>query len=397
LLGAYAAALAAVDGHRVVAQRLRREPLSGPVYVIALGKAAEAMASGALDVLGDRIAGAFLVAKTSGHSLPWPVHTGGHPVPDERSLDAGRALDDFLATIPADSTVLVLLSGGASSLIEQLPKGITLSDLQRVNEWLLASGLDIHAMNRVRRRLSRLKGGQLAARLAGHRVLGLVISDVPGDDLRSIASGPLTAPGAGDAPPAGLPAFVEEILARAPATAPGGLSPMDLRVERVAGNEDARRAAVEWAVGQGQPAHLESRLITGDAADAGLRLAKVLLESPPGVLHAWGGEATVRLPAQPGRGGRAQHLALSAARVLSGHEEVYLLAAGSDGSDGPGEDAGALVDGGTLARGEPLAGSATEALARADAGTFLEVSGDLIQTGPTGTNVMDLMLGWRRK
>ena len=136
-------------------------------------------------------------------------------------------------------------------------------------------------------------------------------------------------------------------------------------------------------------------MITGDAAETGRRLAQALLESPRGVMQVWGGETTGRLPARPGRGGRAQHLALSAALTLAGHDGVYLLAAGTDGSDGPGEDAGALVDGETLARGEVHAGRAVEALARADAGTFLEASGDLIQTGPTGTNVMDLIIGWR--
>lgn len=393
LLNGYTAALAAVDGRAAVARRLRDERFTKPVHVIAIGKAAEAMTQGAREVLGERIADAFIVTRNPSPSLPWPVHTGGHPLPDERSLQAGRVLIDFIANLPADAAVLVLLSGGASALVEHLPDGITLADLRCVNEWLLASGLDIAAMNRLRRRLSLLKGGRLAALLGPREVLGLAISDVPGDDIRWIGSGPLTPIGPDEDLPAGLPAFIQEILKHAP-TPVSALS-RSIRVEIVARNDDARSAAAEWAESHGIQAVAEPVLITGDAADAGRRLALALLESPRGELQVWGGETTVRLPARPGRGGRAQHLALSAALTLAGHDGVYLLAAGSDGSDGPGEDAGALVDGGTVMRGELHAGRAVEVLARADAGAFLEASGDLVQTGPTGTNVMDLILGWR--
>ena len=395
LLNCYTAALAAVDGRAVVARRLRRERFTKPVHVIAIGKAAEAMTLGAHDVLGSKIADALIVTRNPLMSLSWTVHTGGHPLPDERSLQAGRALISSIEALPGEADVLVLLSGGASALVEFLPDGITLDDLRRVNEWLLASGLDIAAMNAVRRRLSLLKGGRLAALLGARHVLGLAISDVPGDDVRWIGSGPLTPIVSDEHLPNGLPAFIHELLKYAPAPEQGGALNRNIRMEIVARNDDARRAAAEWAESHGIRAVAEPALVTGDAAEAGRRLALALLESPRGLLHVWGGETTLRLPARPGRGGRAQHLALSAALALAGHDGSYLLAAGSDGSDGPGEDAGALVDEPTVARGELHAGRAREALARADAGTFLEASGDLIQTGPTGTNVMDLMLGWR--
>lgn len=395
LLNAYLTALAAVDGRTVVARRLHHERFSGPVHVIAIGKAAEAMTQGARDGLGTQLADAFIVTRHASLSLPWPVHTGGHPLPDERSLQAGQALAAWIERLPADAIVLVLLSGGASALVELLPDGMTLADLRRMNEWLLGSGHDIGAMNRLRRRLSLLKGGRLAAWLAPREVFCLAISDIPGDDIRWIGSGPLTPVGADEDLPAGLPAFIHELLKRAPAAGLGSASHTGSCVEVVARNDDARLAAAGWAESHGIRAVIEPGLITGDAAGAGRRIARALLESPRGELHVWGGETTVRLPARPGRGGRAQHLALSAALTMAGHDGVYLLAAGSDGSDGPGEDAGALVDGMTVARGELHAGRAQDALARADAGTFLEASGDLIQTGPTGTNVMDLMLGWR--
>ncbi len=395
LLSSYTAALAAVDGRAAVARRLRGERFAQPAYVIAIGKAAEAMTLGAHDVLGSKIADALIVTRNPTSSLPWPVHAGGHPLPDERSLQAGCALVAYIDALPADAAVLVLLSGGASALVELLPEGITLDDLRRANEWLLASGLDIAAMNTVRRRLSRLKGGRLAALLAPREIIGLAISDVPGDDIRWIGSGPLTPIGPDEHLPTGLPAFIHELLKCAPAPGQGSALNRNIRMEIVARNDDARRAAAEWAGSHGIRAKIEPALVIGDAAEAGRRLARALLESPRRVMHVWGGETTVRLPDRPGRGGRAQHLALSAALTLAGHDGVYLLAAGSDGSDGPGEDAGALVDGATVARGELHAGRAPDVLARADAGTFLEASGDLIQTGPTGTNVMDLILGWR--
>jgi len=137
---------------------------------------------------------------------------------------------------------------------------------------------------------------------------------------------------------------------------------------------------------------LHSEFIHGDAFTSGQSLAKVLCDSEP-AFHIWGGETTVCLPDKPGRGGRNQHLALAAAQLLDGREDCYLLSAGTDGSDGPTEDAGALVDGGTLARGRSMGYEVEKALSGADSGSFLMASNDLIRTGPTGTNVMDLVLG----
>jgi len=392
LLNCFLAALAAVDGRNAVARRLRNARFTQPVYLIAIGKAAESMAQGALDIIGGRIAGAFVATKTRTASLPWPVEEGGHPVPDARSLQAGSKLLAFAGSIPMEAAVLVLLSGGASAVVEQLPDGITLEDLCRLNEWLLGSGLDIATMNRARRRLSLIKGGRLAALLATRQVVAYAISDVPGDDVRWIGSGPLTPIGPDEIQPPDLSIAINELLQRSP---PVDAGHQGIPVEVIASNRDACMAAAACADSKGWRARVEPRPVTGDAAEAGQQLAQALLESPRGVVHVWGGETTVNLPPRPGRGGRAQHLALSAAVRLKGHPGVYLLAAGTDGSDGPGEDAGALVDGGTVTRGALHVGPALSALKRADAGRFLEASGDLVQTGPTGTNVMDLMLGYR--
>jgi hydroxypyruvate reductase len=224
----------------------------------------------------------------------------------------------------------------------------------------------------------------------------LTISDVPGDDPRAIASGPLTPESDARFDQSVLPEFVRDLLAHAPPLpAPDDPCFRDLHYRIIATNQEAKQAAAQAAGQIGYRSVLEPEFVDGDAAAAGTRLARALLESPAGVVHVWGGESTVVLPPRPGRGGRNQTLALSAARTLRGHDNVFLLAIGTDGSDGPTEDAGALVDGGTIARGAAEGLDAERALAAADAGSFLEASGDLVHTGPTGTNVMDLMIGLR--
>lgn len=397
LLQIFQSALAAVNGRSCVRERLKERPLPGKVYMVAVGKAACAMAQGAQDVMGNLIADALIITK-KGHAeaLPWPVLEAGHPLVDESSLEAGRKLLAFVERIPKDASVLVLISGGASALVEVLPSQISLGQFQEINRWILGSGLDINDYNRIRRRLSRLKGGRLAKLLYPRRVLCLVVSDVPGNDLRAIGSGPLVADEDMRRPLTvrGLPDFITEALKHMPpAPAPDDVCFQNVKREIVATLDNAKSAAQEAAKELGYLAMLETGFISGDALEAGARLAKKLLRSEPGTVHIWGGETTIRLPESPGRGGRNQSLALAAAMMLRGHDDAWFLSAGTDGTDGPTDDAGALVDGGTVARGEQSGQNAEQMLARADAGSFLEVSGDLIQTGPTGTNVMDIMLG----
>jgi hydroxypyruvate reductase len=399
LLRIFQSALAAVHGRKRVRACLQQHPVSAPVFLVGIGKAACAMAQGAHEVLGASIVGALVVTK-QGHaeSLPWPVFEAGHPLPDEQSLVAGQKLIDVAAAIPSDTTVLVLLSGGASALVEALPEGMTLVQLRALNDWLLASGLDIAAMNRIRKQMSRIKGGRLAKLLAPRPVLCLAISDVSGDDPRVIGSGPLVADDILMAMPdmIGMPPAVAEMLRHSlPAPTAGDGCFCNVRLEIIACLDDAKRAAAEAARQLGHRVRLHPEFIEGDALVVGDRLAQTLLSAPAGEVQVWGGETTIKLPSQPGRGGRNQSLALAAALALRGRERIWFLSAGTDGTDGPTLDAGALVDGGTIARGEAEYISARQALAAADAGSYLEASGDLIQTGPTGTNVMDLMLGLR--
>lgn len=399
LLEAFHTAVASVGGRGRARDWLRAHPLTMPVYLIAFGKAACAMAHGAHEALGDRILGGLVITKHgNSEPLPWPVLESGHPMPNEASLKAGASLVKFAKSIPQDAQVLVLLSGGASALVEALPTGLGLTQLRELSRWLLGAGLDIHAMNAVRKRLSLLKGGRLAQLLYPRKVLCLAISDVSGDDPRSIGSGPLVAEPKADIPPLsdGAPAWLAAALQQAPPLPrPDDVCFQNVQFEIIARLDDAKRAAADAATALGYRVAIEPEFVAGDAVEAGTRLARRLLESGAGVVHLWGGETTVQLPPQPGRGGRNQSVALSAARALQDRKDVWFLAAGTDGSDGPTEDAGALVDGATVARGEAHGFDADTALAKADAGAFLEASGDLIHTGPTGTNVMDLMLGLR--
>ena len=399
LLRIFQSALAAVNGRARVRDSLKGRPFPGKVYMVAVGKAACAMAQGAQDALGGDIADALVITKRGyADSLPWPVLEAGHPLVDEASLEAGKRLFAFVDRIPPEAPVLVLISGGASALVEALPPAIGLDLFQQINRWILASGLDINDYNRIRRRMSRIKGGRLAKVLFPRPVLCLIISDVPDNDLRAIGSGPLVADEDLRRPLTlkGLPDFLTGALQHMPpAPAPDDACFQKVQREIIATLDNAKSAALEAAKKLGYPAVLESAFVSGDAVGAGTRLAKKLLESEPGVVHVWGGETTVTLPESPGRGGRNQSLALAAAVTLQGQHNAWFLAAGTDGTDGPTEDAGALVDGETVARGVAAEFNAEQSLARADAGSFLEASGDLVATGPTGTNVMDIMLGLR--
>jgi len=392
VLGVFHAALGAVHGGTRVSAALRAMNVRGPMRAVAVGKAACAMWEGARDALE-----ASLIVTKRGHVTPACAQAGvtmieaGHPLPDEQSLCAGEAVLRFITATPPAAPLLFLLSGGASSLMEVLPPGATLADLQRLNAWLLASGWPIDRMNAARRRLSCIKGGRLAVHVRGRRVLQLLISDVPGDAAADIGSGPLL-PAHDEAsfPIGELPAALQALFTQASSSVDTATF-AHIETRLVARLDDALDAAAAAARSAGHEAYLHHERLAGDAATQGQALAAALLQAPPGV-HVWGGETTVALPPRPGRGGRNQQLALAAATVLAGYDGICLLAAGTDGSDGPGGDAGALVDGGTLARGALEGFDAVDHLRRADAGRFLEASGDLIHTGPTGTNVTDLVI-----
>lgn len=394
LLRIYHAALRGVDGQRQTQDYLCEHPQWRGSAVLAIGKAAAAMAAGALQAYAGELGPGLVIAKAEqldAYALPGDFHclASAHPIPDQRSFAAGRAVLEFIRALPPQQPLLVLISGGASALAEAPAPGIDAGDIQRCNQWLLGSGLDIRRMNQIRQALSALKGGRLAAELGGRATLNLLISDVPGDTLHAIGSGPLVVPPQWPPLPS-LPDWLQALLARALPPPPAEAF-ANIQQVLVASPAQARAAAAQEAEQLGLTWRAEETVLQGDASHVGQALGAQLRDAAPG-LHIYSSETTVRLPQRPGRGGRCQHLALAAAQAMAGCSACYLLAAGTDGNDGPGADAGALVDGFTLSRGQAAGLDAAACLAAADAGRFLAASEDLLQTGPTGTNVMDLLL-----
>lgn len=400
LAGVFEHALESVRGRLVVRRALAARGIEGPVTLIAIGKAAQSMTDGAWDALDGQIRGGLVISKP-GHLVAEKLAryglegiVGGHPIPTDGSLDSGRRLQGVVAGGGAE-TLLFLISGGASSLVEVPAAGLGLAELARINRWLLGSGLAIEAMNLVRKSVSRIKGGGLLTGLGGRNLRVLVISDVPGNDSGVIGSG-LLVPElrlASQLTALELPDWLRNRTERA-LVERTGIPEQGPEIELVATLDIARNAAAAAAAGAGLEVYLHRKFLEGDAAACGRSLARRLCNGQAG-LHVWGGETTVRLPERPGRGGRNQHLALAAAMVLAGRGDCFLLSGGTDGTDGPTDDAGGLVDGGTRYRAERAGFDAASTLTAADAGTLLAATGDLIHTGPTGTNVMDLVLGLR--
>lgn len=392
LLQIYLAALEAVAGDRVVRDWLQQHPQPGELAVIAIGKAAEQMTDGAIGALGRQVADALVITRQTtgllGHRRSIQVMASDHPVPGAASLAAGERLLRFIADQPKQRRLLFLISGGASSLVEVPAPGVTLDLLVRCNRWLLGSGLPIDRINAVRQRLSGIKGGKLLSHLQGRAAEVLLISDVQSDDPAFIGSGllfPRSDPG--ELPT--LPGWLEKRLPP-PVEMQAAVPPHHL----VANLAMALEAAATKGRELGLKVHLSRDYLSGDAREQGEAFARFLLRAEPGI-YMRGGETTVELPPDPGRGGRNQHLALAAARVIEGQDGLLVLAAGTDGSDGCTSDAGALVDGGTVARAALHGLDAEASLRAADAGTLLQATGDLVNTGPTGTNVTDLLIGWK--
>lgn len=395
LLEVFQAALARVEGAAAVRAALAGYAPS-QAAVLAVGKAADAMARGAAGVLGERLHSGLVITKYDhGEAAFWTgrgvdYRESAHPVPDDNSLAAGRAMVDFVRALPDGLPLLCLISGGASALVEYPRDGIDLALLQRANGWLLGSGFDIHQINRVRQGLSRVKGGGLVSELGDRDVLALYISDVAGDDPAVIGSGLL-----GPAPDVPLPAGLPDWLSAAVRPVAPIVEQGSIARRIIASLDHALDSAAAAGEDLGLALHRSPVMLEGDAGSCAERLVAEMIGGAPG-LYVWGGETTVELPPQPGRGGRNQHLALAAAVAMAGRDDLVLLAAGTDGTDGPTEDAGGLVDGETVARAESEGLDPAAALARADAGSLLEVTGDLVHTGPTGTNVTDLVLGYKR-
>ena len=385
----------------------------GPVILVGAGKAAGAMAFAAASVAQPR-SGIVIVPHDQRGATPEGVEIlhGAHPVPDASGEAATARLVSLVETAADDTLVLVLLSGGGSALLVSPAPGITLADKQVVTAALLASGADITALNTVRRHCSTVKGGGLLrAAPHAHAVWTLVLSDVIDDDPATIASGPTAADpttyddalqvlGRWLAPGVVPPRMRAHLESGAAGALPETVKPGDrllarTRLEVLADNRSAVAAAADAARREGFEPLVLSEPLVGDAAAAGRQVAARLMAGPPdrAVAVIAGGETTVR--AVPGgRGGRSQHLALAAAVALDGHDGV-VLAGGTDGVDGQTDAAGACVDGGSVQRARASGFDVSAALAATDSHPVLAATGDLVRTGPTGTNVADLVVALR--
>ena len=400
LLELFHAGLRAVDGCAAVERSLRDDDPGGSRWtVIAAGKAACAMAEGARAALGARIVRGLCVTKQAhGRSLPgFEVREAAHPVPDHRGEQAAAEALSMAGELGESDALLCLLSGGASALLVSPVAGVSLSEKRTVTDLLLRSGVDITALNTVRRRLSRIKGGGLARAASPARVLTLAVSDVAGDRPEAIGSGPTAADPTGHADAlevlgrAGIvdhvpPAVLAHLRGADPAQpSQGG----EYRV--VASLEGALRAIEREARARGRRVRSPGRVLDADVRVCASDLLRRIAEHDDADLLLAGGEPTVVVRGD-GRGGRAQELALAFALSLDPDSPATALFAGTDGSDGPTDAAGAIVDAGTRQRAADAGLDAADHLARNDSHPLLAASGDLIVTGPTGTNVGDLAL-----
>ena len=386
---------------RAVLSALSGFEYPGMVILLSVGKAAYPMAEAAVKALGGRISRGMVISKYGHIPRPLPnleCFEAGHPVPDENTLKATRAALDMTRGLDPSDTVLFLLSGGGSSLFED--PLIPLDELMRLTDSLLASGCGIQEINTVRKRLSRVKGGRFALWCLPAKVECLVLSDVIGNRLDMIASGPCAADtstcedalrvidGNGIPVSAGIRKMLE---AETPKSVPNARC-------RIIGDVNTLvDAAAQSCEKRGYRPVVIDREMCCEAKDAGKLLAGAALSSAEGgTAFIVGGETVVRLSDPHGKGGRNQELALSAAGILAGSPDTAVFAAGSDGTDGPTDAAGGYADGDTLAELERAGIDCASALAFHDAYNALKAVGNLLVTGPTGTNVNDIYIALKR-
>ena len=385
------------------------------LYLLSIGKAAGRMALAVEEVVGSRLTGGLMVTK-HGHAVKGlnlcRQRFSGHPIPDRHGLNAAVEIEQLLRQLNARDLLLVAISGGASALLPSPAPGLTLAAKQKTTDLLLRAGADIGQLNAVRKHLSTLKGGGLAALAYPATVIGLLLSDVIGDPLDVIGSGP-AAPDRTTYADAlhvldqfglltRIPVSVRRHLelgaeGKKPETPKAG-DPIFANVQNViiGSNWNSLQAAEAAALTLGYSAAILSSAISGETREAAAVLSTILREvvqhgaplRPPACLLA-GGETTVTVRAK-GQGGRNQEFALSAAHALKGLPGVLVLSLGTDGTDGPTDAAGAIATGSTIARAEKLGLDAARALKQNDAYPFFQKLGDLVKTGPTGTNVMDI-------
>ena len=413
------AALAAADPYAVTLAHLPKG--LNNIYVVGAGKAAAAMARAVEKAYGNKIKDGVVVTKY-GHTQPLKqirCREASHPVPDEAGVAAAQEIAQLCLSAGESDHILCLISGGASALLPFPAQSITLEEKQQTTKLLLASGATINELNCVRKHLSAIKGGHLAELAFPARVHTLILSDVIGDPLDVIGSGP-TVPdsstfeqawkilyhhGLTNKVPASVRGHIEQGVNQAtPETPKPGDKVFDRVTNTLIGsNRQSLQAAQSAAQKLGYQPVLLSTSLDGEARETAKFFAAMAREiaatgnpAPRPVALLAGGETTVTLTQRHGLGGRNQEMALAAAIGIAGLESTLFLAAGTDGTDGPTNAAGAFATGQTLARAQALELDPQDFLTRNDSHHFFQPLNDLLITGPTGTNVMDLYLALLR-
>lgn len=410
------AAIRAVKPRELTAHALRRGRTrhdTRPVDVVAVGKAAVGMVQGAADFLGDTLRGGVLIAPDVAGQVPPGIiaFAGGHPMPNEDGVLGAQAVAGLLHGAEADARVLVLVSGGASALMTSPVQGITLDDIVAMSRALMAAGADIRELNCVRKHLDRLKGGLMARLPRGAAIHALVLSDVIGDPLDVIGSGPLVpdpttyADAIGilrrrdvwDAVPSAVSGYLSAGARGDRPETPKAGDPCfeNVEVEVIGNNALAVQGAVVEAGRLGFDVEVADAPMAGEARDAGERFARRAMqrwsqrdrERPRCVI---GGGETIVTVIGSGVGGRNLEFAAAAALVIDGASGVAIGSIGTDGRDGPTDAAGAVVDGETAVRARAARMELLDHLRDNDTLRALDAAGAVIRTGATGTNVMDV-------
>jgi len=407
LTSLFDAAIQAADPRNAIAKHLPERP-KGRTIVIGAGKGAAQLGAAFEELWQVPVEG--IIVTRYGYATPCKhikVIEAAHPVPDEAGLEASAALFDAVSRLTEDDLVVALICGGGSALLPSPPDGLTLADEQALNSALLASGAPIGVMNAIRKHVSGIKGGRLAAAASPARVVSLIVSDVPGDDPAQVASGP-TVPSEVTLVEAldlvrtwniDLPETILEHLSSDRARAPYPKDPAFAHheVSVIASARHSLDAAAEVARQNGISAVILSDAIEGEARDIGLMHAALAREvaeqdqpfAKPIVLLS-GGETTVTLRNTEGRGGRNTEFLLSFAQAIEGHHSIFALAADTDGIDGSENNAGAFADGTTATQMRKAGRDPQEALQQNDAWGAFDAANTLFVPGPTGTNVNDL-------
>jgi glycerate 2-kinase len=384
--------------------------IAGRIFALGIGKAAVAMTNSLADILGSHWTSGLVVTKNKPESNHpgFEIIVGGHPVPDERSLAAGERVEKFIKQLKADDLLICLISGGGSALVTAPREGISLADLQTLTKALLECGARIDEINILRRQLDRLKGGGLASMVYPAQIIGLILSDVVGNPLESIASGP-TAPD--PSTPADALNVLEHygLIDQIPASILSALEYKPSEEEKSGGllghvqnvivgsNLNAAQAALKQATEEGFHPYLLRTDLQGEAREVARDLSIQLRWAwrmgdpvPRPACIVVGGETTVTVQGD-GRGGRNTELALAAVNELADFPDVMLISLATDGEDGATDAAGAVVTGETWRRGLEQELNSVEFLNRNDSYTYFNTLDDLIKSGHTGTNVNDLV------